>query len=335
MSLNRMSKELGLSTSTISRALNGYADVSPSTRAKVFEHAKRIGYQPSPAARKLASGKSFAVGMVLPVFGQQGQFMDRIYSGLLAGANDALAEGGYHILATAATSPESELQINQNMVDGGSVDAIIIARTRAKDPRVEYMQRNGKCFVTFGRTEGMPPHAWVDTDNEGAIRLATERLLGLGHRDVAMLNAPQVFTFARLREKGYRAVMLAAGLTPTVRYGELSHQAGETMASELLDSAQPPTALVCATDLMAMGAYVACRERGLEIGRDISIIAYGNSELAQYAQPGLSSVEHHPYSNGLELGKALLRLLAGDEPSSISLLQPVELVSRASDGPPR
>ena len=335
MSLVRLSKELGLSTSTVSRALNGYTDVSPSTRARVFEHAKKIGYQPSPMARKLASGKAFAIGMVLPVFGQQGQFMDRIYSGLLAGANDALAEGGYHVIATAATSPEKELQINQSMVDGGWVDGMIVARTRASDPRVEYLQRFGKCFVTFGRTENMPPHAWVDTDNEGAFRLATERLLRLGHERIAMLDAVRDFTFARLREKGYRDAMCAAGLEAVVRYGQLSNQSGEEMAGELLDSSTPPTALACATDAMAMGAYVACRARGLAIGRDISIIGYGNSDLAHYADPGLTTIEHHPYANGLELGKVLLRLLGGEDPTEFSLLQPVELVIRASDGPPR
>lgn len=334
MSLIRMARELGISTSTVSRALNGYTDVSESTRARVFEHARKTGYQPSPVARKLAGGKALAIGMVLPIFGQQGQFVDRIYSEVLAGANDALMARGYHILATAATSSEQELKLNQNMVESGLVDGMIIPRTRTNDARIEYLQRKKKCFVTFGRSESKQPHAWVDTDNENAFRLATQRLLDLGHTRIAMLNASTDFTFAKLRELGYRKAMTAAGLQATVIHGELSRQSSETMASTLLDSDQPPSALLCATDSIAMGAYSVCRLRKIEIGRDISIIGYGNSDLAQYAEPGLTSIEHNPYSNGFELGKVLLHMMDGEDPEKFALLQPVQLVIRESDGPP-
>jgi LacI family transcriptional regulator len=184
------------------------------------------------------------------------------------------------------------------------------------------------------------PHAWVDTDNEQAMRLAVQRLVALGHRRIAMIDGPGELTFSLLRRAGFmqavRAARLAAVDCPVV-HGELSAAAAQRHALELLAPHDPqarPTALVCASDVLALGAKLACKQRGLVVGHDVSITGYGNSEPAEFSDPPITTVDHEVVANGRHLAALLLRCLDGEDPASLSWLEPVRLIERASIGPP-
>jgi LacI family transcriptional regulator len=340
MSIVRLARDLGLSVSTVSRALNGYDDVAPSTRQRVQRRAREMGYRANPGARRLRSGKSSLVGVVLPPSGDSGQFVDSMYSGLLGGVETELEDAGYSLITTVQTrlDPVREAALYDNFARGGWVDALLIVRTRVQDARIELARAANMPFVTYGRTDSAEPYAWVDTDNENAFFQVTQRQIEFGHRRIALLNGPLEYFFVRLRHKGYARALQKAGIEHDpllVLNGEISEISGYALCRSLLVSAHPPTAIVCATDAMAIGALAACRERGLEIGRDISITGYGNTGAAAFCDPPLTTIDHSVFENGRHVGRALLRLLSGDaKPSDIHQLEPIMLMPRKSDGPP-
>ena len=341
MSIVLLAKDLGLSISTVSRALNGYDDVSPETRARVFARAKEIGYRPNPGARRLKSGTTSAIGVILPAPSSAGHAVDTMYSSLLGGVATEIETAGYHLLATmqAKNDPAREAALYENFIKGSWVDALLIVRTRVHDSRIELARQARMPFVTYGRTESREPYAWVDTDNESAFRLATKRLLEFGHRRIALINGPAEYYFAQLRERGYQRAFAEAGLTPEpawIVHGDVAETSGHVLCRSLLIRNPAPTAFVCATDAMAFGAIAACREAGLAVGPDVSIIGYGNSSASAYCNPPLTTVEHEVFENGRHVGQALIKLIRKEiPPADVHYLEPVVLVPRKSDGPPR
>jgi LacI family transcriptional regulator len=341
MSIADLAESLGISTSTVSRALNGYADVSAKTRARVQEAARVTGYQPHPVAHRLATGRTGAVALVSSA--RADNHLDATFSALLSGAADGLRSHGYFALSMVLPVGEDELTELARLLDGRLVDGILLARTRANDPRVSLLQQRGIPFVTHGRTQSNKAHAWVDADNELAFFLATQRLLSLGHRRIGLINAQPNLTFAVLREQGFKRAIAQHGLVAQdcpVRHGEVTAASGDQLATELLSGqvgvtvpARPITALLCATDAIALGAMAAIRRLGLTVGRDVSVIGYGNSDAGQYADPPLSTIDHAIVDNGRHLADLLLRRMAGENEADLTRLEPVHLISRLSDGP--
>jgi LacI family transcriptional regulator len=339
MSIVLLAKNLGLSISTVSRALNGYDDVSAATRERVVLRAKAIGYRPNPSARRLGAGKTSAIGVILPAASSTGQAVDSMYSSLLCGVVTEIEPAGYHLLASMQAKHDAarEAALYENFIRGGWVDALLIVRTRVHDARLELCRAAKIPFVTYGRTESDEPYAWVDTDNEKAFHLATTRLLDLGHRRIALINGPDEYYFAQLRRRGYLRALASRKLKPDpawILHGDLTEGSGHELCRSLLIRSPAPTAFVCATDSMAIGAIAACREANLSIGTDVSVIGYGNSSLSAFCDPPLTTMEHQVFENGRYVGRALLQLLRKEiQPEEVHYLEPVVLVPRKSDGP--
>jgi LacI family transcriptional regulator len=264
-----------------------------------------------------------------------------MYSNLLGGVANEIEPAGYHLLAMMQTrhDPVREAAFYDNFIRGSWVDALLIVRTRVHDPRIEAARKAHMPFVTYGRTETKEPYAWVDTDNEKAFHLAVTRLIEFGHRRIAFLNGPEEYYFALLRHRGYARAFVDKGLTADpslILHGEVTESSGHGLCRSLLIRNPAPTAIVCATDAMAFGAIAACRERGLRVGTDISIIGYGNSSASAFCDPPLTTVEHLVFENGRHVGQALIRLLRKEiKPADVHYLEPVVLVPRNSDGPVR
>ncbi len=340
MSIAALAKSLGLSTSTVSRALNGYSDVNAHTRGRVQAAAKAMGYQPHPVAHRLATGRTGAIALVTSV--RIGNFLDASFDALLSGAAEALRPHAYFAMSVVLPTGEQEMQELARFLAGRLVDGVILARTRTNDPRVALMQQQDIPFITHGRTQHNAPHAWVDTDNEEAFFLAARRLIHFGHRRIALINGHGDMTFAALREQGFRRALadagLEAGLCP-VHHGEVDARSGEQAAAALLGAAPdaaagPVTAILCATDLIALGAMRAVRAAGKAVGRDVSVIGYGNTEAGLYAEPPLTTIDHAIVDNGKHLADLLLRRIRGESPEELTRLEPVRLIARQSDGPP-
>ncbi|MBS7806094.1 substrate-binding domain-containing protein [Variovorax sp. PCZ-1] len=334
MSIQALADSLGISISTVSRALNGYTDVSAATRQRVFDAAKQMNYSPHPVAHRLATGKTGAVAIVNSV--RQGNLADSSAIVLHTGVAEVLREHKYFAMSLGIPNDDNELPELHRLLDGRLVDGVVLTRTRTNDPRVSLLQERKIPFVTHGRTLDNAPHAWVDTDNEGAFEQATQALISLGHQRIGLINGMAHMTFAHLRELGFRKALAQAHLDEgacPVHYTELTAESGAHVASQMLALPQRPTALLCATDAVALGAMQAIRQAGLQVGRDVSVMGYGNTEAGQYASPPLASIDHALLDNGKHVAQLLLRLMAGENANQLSVLEMAHPIIRASVGP--
>lgn len=332
MSLARIAAALDLSVTTVSRALAGYDDVAAATRARVQAEAERIGYRANRTARRLRTGANDAVGIVLPT--GPGQLEDAFFLRLIGTIGPLLAEAGLDLVVAAARPGEQEMALYRQLVENRRVDGIFVARTRRRDPRIRYLLDSGMPFVVHGRTQERRAYAHVDVDGAAAFRAATERLLRFGHRRIALVNAPAAYSFAHHREAGWRAALKDAGVAPgPTLEGEASEENGFRLAQSLLRAPAPPTAILCATDRLAVGALHAIASSGLRAGRDVSVIGYDNLPVATYTDPPLTSFEPAVEETAAAMVGMMLALLGGAPPAGMSVLRQATLIARASDGP--
>ncbi|MFG5410406.1 LacI family DNA-binding transcriptional regulator [Piscinibacter sakaiensis] len=234
VNLKDLSAHLGLSPTTVSRALSGYSDVSPATRERVRQAAQELGYQPNRAARQVALGRADAVGIV---YSPATEFLGNpSFLQMLEGLARTLDEAGCDLLLAAAPT-EDELPIYDRMVRGRRVDALVVAHTLREDPRIRYLQDSGFPFVAYGRTARADGFPWFDFDNEACSRLAVQALVAAGHRMIAYVHAPLHYNFAFQRHAGFLAAMRKARLPvdpACVLAGSLERRAGYAAARQLL-----------------------------------------------------------------------------------------------------
>ena len=335
--LKSLAAELGLSITTVSRALADYPDVSPKTREQVRLAAERVGYVPDHSARRLVTGRTNTVGVVLPFPSDEfydPYVNDPFVNEILRHSVHALQRLPYMDLIVAyAHSSQDTLDIYKRFVQGRRVDGFFVARTRIHDERVEYLLKQGIPFVCHGRTQRADQHAWVDTDARQGFANATQQFLVLGHERIVLLNLPACYYTARLRAEGYSAAMQAAGLETVIRDCELRMQSGYETALELLQSAKPPTALLCATDIIAVGVMRAIRKSGLTPGKEVSVIGTDNLPLARLLEPDLASMTYSYEHEGHVMVDMLERQLVEQRIVPQHELIDFQLIERGSLGP--
>jgi LacI family transcriptional regulator len=332
VTLKQLAASLGLSITTVSRALNGYSDVAPATRDRVLAAARSLGYTPNAAAQRLITGRVHAIGFVLPL--PTGRFADPFLFELMIGLGEVLRGRSLDLVISAGEPGIDEVAIYQRLVRGRRVDGLVLARTRVDDERIAFLREAGMPFVTHGRWQGPMDFDHLDCDNLLGGRLAAELLVGLGHRDLAMINAPRSFNFALEREAGFGGMVTAAGATLEVLEAEDAvEEAGEAVMCAALARGLPATAVFCATDRLAIGAMMAARDAGIQVGRTLSVVGYDDIPLSRFADPPLTTVRQPMREAGRRLADILLARLAEPErPVTAELWQP-ELVLRASHAP--
>ncbi len=311
MNLKALSDALGLSRTTVSRALNGYDDVSEATRERVMKAARELGYVADPTARRLATGRADTIGIVYP-FGA-GDLGDPRFGEVVSGITERLGERNLDFIIAAAR-PNAELDTYRRLVDGRLVDGLIVARTLVDDPRLAYLRSNAFPYVAYGRTQTAEPYAWFDFDNEAGARDAVRRLIGFGHRRIAMISAPLSLNFAMQRRAGYLAALREAGIEPDPALlveGPFTRDGGQQGAHALLAQAERPTALLVDNNISGGGAFRALVDSGLRLGRDMSLIVYdGVPPEVAYPHRVTAVVQPTGHATGRALADLMLGLLA-------------------------
>lgn len=333
-SLKDLAAALKLSEGTVSRALNGYPDISVKTAERVRIAALEMGYRPNPTARRLATGKAEAVAFVVPQ--HHSSLAEPFIAHVLQGLNEALARRGWDLLVSHSPAAESDPDAIRKLIDGGRISGIVISRPFKHDPRIELLKSVGFPFVVHGRSLDFHDYAWFDIDNELAYREAVAYLVSLGHRRIGYIGAPLYYHFAQMRLDGYRQGLIEAGIDydeSLVEITELSDDGGERAAGDLLDGTDPPTALVCVTDTQALGALAAARSRALVVGHDVSVLGYDGLKFARHTNPPLTTLAQPLTQAGRELGDMLLAVIDGDDPGRHQRLRRADLVLRQSVGP--
>lgn len=331
--LKEIARRTGKSITTVSRALADYDDVSPDTKALVRRVAEEMGYTPNLLAQRLRKRRSDTIGLILPTFGPR--FSDPFFSEFLAGVGNMAAEHGYDLLVSTQPPGDRELAVYRQKMQSRQVDGFVIVRTRRQDPRIRYLSEIGFPFVAFGRTEGDLDFPFVDVDGTQGMRLIGEHLISLGHRRIACIAPPPDLLFAEHRLIGLRQALEEQGLELSeelVVLGDLTQKSGYQATIRLLESPQPPTAIVACNDLMALGAMSAIQERGLVVGRDVAVTGFDDIPMAEHSHPPLTTVYQPIYQIGKMVCEMLIRLLHGQELAPRHVILPPKLVVRQSCG---
>ena len=326
MNLKDLAKTLGISETTVSRALNGYPEVSERTRKRVLEAARAAGYRPNPMARSLAVGRTNMVGIITPLAAND--LFDPMFADIIGGMSEAL-EARQMDLIVAPVSRANELRAYEHMLRGRRVDGLIVSRTRILDQRIAYLAKEGLPFVAHGRTQLNAPHAWFDYDNETGMRVAVQHLLSLGHQRIALVSADLDMNFARQRHDSFVATLQNAGLAPNpdcMIDNTLDRRAAYQAVKRLLDITPRPSAIVVDNQMSGVGAMRALLDAGIKIGSEMSIIVWGAMEdsLAGY---NVTTVDQpHPDRAGAKMVEMLLAILDGTPAEQLQeLWQPVLL----------
>jgi len=338
MNLRDLSNLLGLSQTTVSRALNGYPEVSPATRDRVMRAAEEYGYSPNASARALAMGRSNAIGHVVPVSNRE-EALSPIFCDFLAGAAEAYSKEGFDLMLTLVAD-DLLADAYRAQKQKGSVDGVIVHWPQARDPRIELLTEIGLPFLVHGRVaEAAAPYSWVDVDNRRAFFRATEYLVDLGHRRIALVNGRQEFDFAVRRQTGFTEALLSKGITPDpalIRSSEMTEGYGHASAAELLALPDPPTAFLASSILIAWGIRRAAADRGLELGRDVSVFTF--DDALYYAgnadpEPVFSAARSSAREAGLRAAEIIIDLIRNPESGPRECLLKTEFILGRSTGP--
>jgi len=338
MNLKELARLLGLSPTTVSRALNGYDEVSEATRQRVIEAARRHHYRPNSRARSLATGRAMTIGHVLPASTRH-EMVNPVFADFLAGAAEAYQVAGYDIKLTMVDDADIP-QLYRALSDSGAVDGFVVHGPRAADPRVEILHELGLPFVVHGRATGSAvPYAWLDINNRSAFRRATDMLLDLGHRRIGLINGFEWMDFAIRRRTGFTEALEARGQKPdpALMYsGEMTEGNGHAAACAMLALPDPPTALLVSSIIMAIGARRAAWEAGLSPGRDLSIVSHDDvlSYLANNgAVPQFTATRSSVREAGRLTAEMLLGMIANPGAPPPQRLLEAELILGRSTGP--
>ena len=326
MNLKSLARNLGISKTTVSRALNGYPEVNSRTRERVLAAAKEAGYEANPMARSLAVGRTNVFGIIYPLL--PSDLGDPMFLGVVGGMSAALEKSKMNLII-APVSPSNELPSYEQMVRGKRVDGLVVSRTLVHDERIAYLVKKNFPFVAHGRTDLKQPYAWFDYDNEAGIRLAAAQLLEHGHKRIALVSAPLEMNFALQRRDGFVACLNEAGITVDPRHmvaNALDRRTGYQAMHDLLACSPRPTAVIVDNHLAGVGAVRALLDAGIEIGKEISVIVWGSiedslvgSNVTTIDQPDISGA-------GAKMIEMLRSLVEGTQPEELQVLwQPVLL----------
>ncbi|MEO0357018.1 MAG: LacI family DNA-binding transcriptional regulator [Pseudomonadota bacterium] len=334
VNLKSVAAHLGLTVSTVSRALNNYSDINAETRERVKRAADELGYRPNQNARRLSIGTSETVCYLMPR--QIGANAQPFVAQLLAGLGEALNKRNWDLLVSQADASVGDLAGIERLVRSGRVAGLVISRPLKNDPRIKLLQELDCPFVVHGRTAQSEGYAWYDVDGEDAFVTATNHLAQLGHRRIGFITAPLQFQFSQERMDGFYRGLKHNGLPiypELVQIAEFSDEGGSAAAGLLMDLPNPPTALLCVTDMMALGALEALHARGIVPGQDVTVIGYDGLHFGKHSNPPLTTMAQPQAHAGRRLGDILLSIIDGADPTKFQELQRAHLVQRMTDGP--
>lgn len=336
MNLKQLSARLGLSPTTVSRALNGYPEVNAATRERVLKAARETGYRPNRTAQRLATGKAGSIGLLMPIGDQV--ISDLHFGEFLNGLGEMAQAEDFH-LVVMPSDPANEVSALRSLATSGYVDGLCLAYIRENDQRIELMESFGLPFIVHGRFFEAP-HAYpsLDVDNEAAFYDATRLLLQLGHRRIALINGDENFGFAIRRRDGVVRACREAGVTLEPQFHvstQMTEADGQRAAEQFLALPETPSAILCSSMIQALGIERAVTAAGKRLGDDISLISY--DDVLPLLRPELFSVpltttRSSLRTAGKRIAERLIMRINGTETEDFAELWRPELVVRSSTG---
>lgn len=338
VTIKDVARVAGVSPSTVSRVLAGNPAISAETQEKVRQVLSEMNYHPHAGARSLVTGSSRTIGLITSRPTAE-TFANPFFPEVIRGIGSVLEPEGYNLLLSTAQSERQQGEACLQMLRSRHVDGVILANSSLGDELIDAMVEEGRNFVLIGRPadrDGLPAHGAVhavNNDNVLAARVAAEHLISRGHRRIAFICGPRHRVYVYDRLQGYRHALEGAGIPfdpALVQEDHYTQEHGGRAVGRLLSMPQPPTAVLAADDILALGALDAALSRGLSVPGDLAIAGFNASAITQRTRPPLTSVRIPVYDLGAMAAQMLVGLLHGVPFRPHQVILPSQLIARES-----
>jgi DNA-binding LacI/PurR family transcriptional regulator len=325
--LDEVAERAGVSRTAASRVLNNAPHVSRAKREAVEKAIRDLGYTPSRTARALATQKTGVVALAI-TGDDPALFADPFFGQVIVGVSAVLEETDFHLMLCLSASDRGQARVKSLLRTRGA-DGVMLMALRGDDPLARIVQKAGLPTVFGGRPLHHEPPWYVDADNRGGARIATDRLIGIGRTRIAAITGLADTDVSEARHRGYLEAVTMAGLPPyAVRAGDFTEPSGVAAMTTLLETHPHLDAVFAANDNMAAGALRVLRDSGRRVPADVAVVGFDNLAIAAHTDPPLTTIHQPIQALGREMTRMLLALIAGQQPSPLIL--PTKLIVRES-----
>jgi len=316
ITIKDIAKALGLSTSTVSRALRGGYEISADTKKLVLEYAEKINYHPNPIALSLKERRSHSIGVVVC------EVANNYFSQAINGIESIAYDRGYHVIITQTHESFDREVVNVQHMASRSVDGLLISlSSETKDlSHIKYLHEKGLPIVFFDRVAAeIDTHKVVANNYQGAFD-ATEHLIKSGFRRIAHLTSSPSLSITKERLEGYKAALARNNIPFNPAYLKHCEHGGmipdevETAVQQLINLPDRPESIFIAGDKLSIGCLMTIKKLGLKVPTDISIAGFSNSDVAELFNPPLTAVRQPAFRIGQVATEMLIQLIESKYP---------------------
>jgi LacI family transcriptional regulator len=316
VTIKDIAKALGLSTSTVSRALRDSYEISPETKQLVLECAERLNYRPNPIALSLKERRSRSIGVVVC------EIANNFFSQVINGIESIAYDRGYNVIISQTHESYDRELIDLQYLASRGVDGLLISlSTETTDlTHVKDLCKRGMPIVLFDRiTEDINTHLVVTDNFKGAYE-ATEHLIQNGFERIAAVAGSEFLSITRERLAGYTEALKANGIEPNPAfvkhcfYGGLDASEVDDAINKLMTLKTRPDAIITTSDKLTTGCLKTLKRRGLHIPNDVALVGYNNSDIAELLDPPLTCIRQPAYEMGKAATDLLLQLIESKRP---------------------
>ena len=313
ITIKDIARELNISPSTVSRALQDHPDISIKTKKLVNELAEKLEYKPNHLALSLRHNKTNIIGVIIP------EIVHFFFSTIISGIQDVAYEAGYNVMICQSNESLKREIMDTNALVSSRVDGLLVSISKETDTfdHFKYPFDRGTPLVFFDRVcEALPTNRVIVDDLDGAFQ-ATQHLVHQECKRIAHLAGPESLVIAQDRYFGYKKALEKYNMNldgEIVRHISMnSEKEGYLAAQQLLDLPNPPDAIFVSNDIGAIGAMKAIKERGLKIPEDIAVVGFSDWQISSMVEPSLTSVSQPGFEMGVAAARLFLDQLANKD----------------------
>lgn len=329
VTMKDVAEKAGVSPSTVSRVISGNEKISDDTKEKVFKIMDELDYHPNIAARNLANSKTRTLGLILPS-ATKDFIHNPFFIKVIAGISRSAKEHGYYIMYGNAEDEKDEQDLLNHFIRSGAVDGVILTTVRTEDHSIELLRKLKFPYVTIGRQRNHSKAFWVDNNNFQAMYNVVEHLIRKNKSNIAFIGGKHGLNVTVDRLEGYKKALETRGMTideEMIHEVEFTEKAGYEAIKEIFEN-HSPDAIVTTDDILAFGAMNFLMEKGLE--KDIAVVGFNNTPLAEYRNPSLTSVDIAAEKLGYYASDLLIKRLEEKNLKITNYIVDTELVKRES-----
>ena len=329
-----VASRVGVSKSLVSFVFNDRPGVAPQTRERILATAREMGWRPRPSARSLSIKRSFALGLVVrrdpSVIAA-----DSFFPAFISGVESVLADEGQVLVLSMVPDEATEIRAYRTLADDRRVDGVFLTDLRREDSRLALLTELGLPAVTLGRPESESPFPAVTLADQPGVHQTVEHLRALGHRRIAYVAGDVTMLHGLRRRESFVAAMNEAGLSiELIEDTDFSAAQAASATRRLLERSPRPTAIVYASDPMALAGIGAAHAMGLRSPEDVSVAGFDGTDIARYVFPALTTVVSDPVAWGRAAASTLLQLVADGHADDVELSAAQLRIAQSTAPPP-